>query len=439
MRLSSISAIFSFAAIVAVFAGCSNGPQGAQTVLPGARIAPDTSGGRARYDLLQRLSVTETVIFGFPDQYADGYAPEAALLDVNGTFYGTTYLGGLYNAGTVFKITPSGTETVLHFFHGGADGGYPQTSLINLNGTLYGTTSSGGLGASGGYGTVFRISTSGNLTILHRFAGPPTDGKIPAGALSAFNGKLYGMTGEGGQYGYGTVFDVTTTGVESVVYSFRGRSDGGGPGGNLINVKGTLYGTTAGGGSSNHGTVFSVTAAGVEKVLHSFSGSPDGSEPVAGLANVNGTLYGTTVGGGLNKCDYYGIHGCGTVFSMRTSGQGRILYRFTGPPDAANPEENLLNVNGTLYSTTAKGGNHCAYWITCGTVYSVTTSGQEKVIYRFKGGLYGHSDGSFPLSALIDVHGELYGTTAGGGPYGCNTGSGGCGTVFKVTLGPHSR
>ena len=436
MRFSSIGAIFSFAASVAVFAGCSNSPQGAQTVLPGATIASETS-GRARYDLLHRLSVTETVIYGFPPPAAGGWDPLAALLDVNGTFYGTTFYSGFsFGPGMVYKVTPSGTETVLHLFHG-TDGSSPVARLINLNGTLYGTTLYGG--DSNGEGTVFAMTRAGHLTTLHRFVGSPADGAFPHSALTAFNGGLYGTTCGGGKYGNGTVFGVTTMGVEGVVYSFRGRSDGACPVANLINIKGTLYGTTESGGSSHHGTVFSVTTSGVEKVLHSFSGPPDGSEPVAGLANVNGTIYGTTAAGGLRKCFYPGYHGCGTVFSMRTSGNEHILYRFTGGPDGANPSANLLNINGTLYSTTANGGNRCAYFGTCGTVYSVTASGQEKVIYRFKGGLYGHSDGSLPLSALIDVHGELYGTTAGGGPYGCNTGSGGCGTVFKVTLGPHSR
>ena len=112
------------------------------------------------------------------------------------------------DVGTVFKISPSGKETVLHTFTG-TDGANPTAKLININGRLYGTTPNGG---ANGYGTVFSITQSGHLATVHNFAGYPKDGAYPEGALTNVNGTLYGKTNEGGTYNDGTVYSVTTAG-----------------------------------------------------------------------------------------------------------------------------------------------------------------------------------------------------------------------------------
>jgi len=187
------------------------------------------------------------VLYSFKGGSGDGASREAALLDVNGTLYGTTSYGGANNDGAVFAITPTGTETVLHSFNG-SDGRSPQADLLNVNGTLYGATSEGGDCSSIGCGTVYSITTAGTKTVLHSFAG-----------------------GKAGAYPYA----------------------------GLINVKGTLYGTTEAGGaycsaSYGCGTVFAIKPSGKEIVLHSFGGSGDGESPYASLLDVNGTLYGTT-------------------------------------------------------------------------------------------------------------------------------------------------
>ena len=167
---------------------------------------------------------------------------------------------------------------------------------------------------------------------------------------------------------------------------------------------GTLYGTTAYGGATNNGTVFKITTSGGETPLHSFGGSGDGIRPLAGLINVSGTLYGTTFQGGAN--------GHGTVFAIiesgKKSGKESVLYSFGATSaDAANPEARLLNVKGTLYSTTFEGGT-----INDGTVFAITLSGTETVLYSFKAG---SGDGANPAAGLIDVKGTLYGTTENGG------------------------
>ncbi len=145
-------------------------------------------------------------------------------------------------------------------------------------------------------------------------------------------------------------------------------------------------------------TAFSVTTTGAEKVLHGFGGGSDGAHPVAGLINVNGTLYGTTSDGGSGGCD----GGCGTVFSVTTTGTEKVLYNFGGGSDGTYPLASLINVKGTLFSTTYYGGANDD-----GTVFSVATTGAEKVLYNFGG----DSDGAYPHANLIDVKGLLYGTT----------------------------
>jgi uncharacterized repeat protein (TIGR03803 family) len=294
-------------------------------------------------------SGTESVLYRFKGRMkGDGAFPSAALVDVNGTLYGTTVYGGAERDGIVFAISPSGTETVLHTFTGETgDGGFPAAALLNVNGTLYGTTQRGGAKNAG---TVFSITASGTETVLHSFGGSG-DGATPLAGLINVKGTLYGTTVAGGTNEYGgTVFSITPSGKETVLYNFKGGTgDGGHPSAALINVEGKLYGTTQVGGTKRQGTVFSITASGTESVLHSFTGHLiDGAEPVAPLLNVNGTLYGTTQYGGAN--------GQGTVFSITRSGKETVLHSFGGSGDGHFPVAGLMNSNGTLYGTTEKGG-----------------------------------------------------------------------------------
>ena len=210
--------------------------------------------------------------------------------------------GGASNRGTVFSITKSGSKTVLHSFGGSGDGAGPEGDLVNVDGTLYGTTSDGGgcVYLSAGCGTVFSITPSGTETVLHRFAGGSSDGSDPVAGLTNVSGTLYGTTAGGGPNGFGTVFKITTAGKEKVLYFFAGGTDGNDPSADLSNVNGTLYGTTSGGGAHNYGTVFQVTTSGVESVLYRFAGGTDGIGPQASLLDVNGALYSTTKDGGAN-------------------------------------------------------------------------------------------------------------------------------------------
>lgn len=371
-------------------------------------------------------AVVETVLYSFGSHVHDGAAPQARLIDVKGKLYGTTYAGGTYHrgrdcardngCGTVFSITPSGTETVVYgLFAGVSQGANPAARLIDVNGELFGTTAFGGFNeCEPGYGcgTVFSVTTTGAEKLLHRFHG--SDGEEPLDGLTNVSGTFYGTTAAGGANGYGTVFSLTPDGAYHLLYSFAGESDGEDAEDGLVKLNGKLYGTTSGGGKYGFGTVFSITTSGSEKVLHQFNGI-DGKYPEAGLIPLNGKLYGTTY--------YGGGHNRGTVFSITTTGTEKVLYRFAGGRDGAYPYAGLSNVKGTLYGTTQSGGGAGCGSGGCGTVFSVRTTGAETVLHAFEGG---DTDGQAPQAGLIYLNGTFYGTTESGGTYGD-------GTVYTVT------
>lgn len=406
-----------FALIVvsaSLFSACA-GPQ-ANSVPNG--VPQKLVGSLPSYQVLHRFGRHR------PGHDHGGANPEGGLFDLNSTLYGTTEGGGR-GAGTVYSISTTGVKKTLYEFHGAfTDGGEPQGSLVAVNGTLYGTTINGGT-CNGG--TVYSITTTGTETVLKSFC--TSDGINPSGGLIAVNGTLYGST-QLSQGGWGTIYSLTTTGDFKVVHTFTGAPhDGAEPLAGLLYEKGTLYGTTIIGGSGADcyygsaygcGTAFGVRTTGKESMLYSFQGGSDGYFPLSGLIDVKGTLYGTTsFGGAPSGCGSYG--GCGTVYRIDTTGKESVLYRFTTGSDGANPNEDLLDVGGTLYGVTEHGSSENA-----GTIFSVTTSGDERVLHGFGG-----SGGRYPQGALINVNGALYGTTYGGGSRGC--GRNGCGTVFALT------
>jgi uncharacterized repeat protein (TIGR03803 family) len=185
----------------------------------------------------------------------DGGSPVAGLVqDNSGNLYGTTLYGGDSGVGTIFKLTPNGTETVIHSFGSGSDGYFPLSSLLfDHSGNLYGTTCAGGIGA----GTVFELAPDGTESILHNFSGH-ADGICPSANLIADKeGNLYGTTAEGGQSGWGTVFQLTPSGTLNVLHTFQfNRDDGAQSFGGLVKLGRHLYGTTYVGGQNDGGTIF---------------------------------------------------------------------------------------------------------------------------------------------------------------------------------------
>ena len=309
-------------------------------------------------------------------------------------------------------VTPARAQTltVLHSFGSAPDGSNSKASLIrDQQGNFYGTTDSGG---GGSYGTVFMMSPSGVEKVLYNFT-TGADGESPWGSLVRDSqGNLYGTTWNGGAYNDGTVFMTTRSGVETVLHSFGAGTDGLLPAGGLVrDAQGNLYGTTVGGGVNLHGTVFQITAAGVESVLHSFTGA-DGNGPYAALVQDSaGNLYGTTNVGGA--------HGYGVVFKITLAGTLTVLYNFAGGNDGGVPYGSVVrDAQGNVFGTTYQGGVF-GY----GTVFEVNTFGAERVIHSFaRTGI----DGGQPIAGLIqDPNGTLYGTTYYGGAYNY-------GTIFLV-------
>jgi uncharacterized repeat protein (TIGR03803 family) len=347
---------------------------------------------------VHRASVHFTHVFSFNGK--DGKEPNASLIDVSGTLYGTTYAGGTADDGTAFTITTSGKQSVLHNFAGGMDGVLPAASLLDFHGDFYGTTVNGG--GPSDEGIAFKVTSSGAETVVHRFAGG-SDGANPYAGLTEMSGTLYGTTAGGGSTSEGTIYTIApASGKESVLYSFGSvHADGNNPVAALIDVKGTLYGTTAYGGANcgtlGCGTVFNITPSGKEKVLYSFKGGNDGSLPAEALIDVKGTLYGTTQMGGKANA--------GTVFKITTSGKESVVYTFQGGSDGAIPQ-GLVALNGTLYGTTSEGGSSDV-----GTIFALTTAGKETLLYTFEG----RADGATPRAGLANVSGTLYGTTSVGG------------------------
>jgi len=268
----------------------------------------------------------------------DGDGPAALLTeDAAGNLYGTTFYGGAKSFGTVFKIDAKGKETVLYSFTDSSDGCFPDHGVVlDSAGNLYGVTFDGGFGGScnSGFGTVYKLDTTGSLTVLHTFSGG--DGANPSSALIFDSeGNLYGTTGNGGSSGgcglggCGTLFELSPqedgTWSEVVLYSFCSASecvDGEEPLGPLVrDASGNLYGTTYFGGAHRScndegcGTVFKVDISANETVLYSFTGGADGAFPSAGLAlDTSGNLYGVAEEGGDTAC--FAPYGCGVVFEL---------------------------------------------------------------------------------------------------------------------------
>jgi len=364
----------------------------------------------------------------------DAAQPKAALLwdPATSLFYGVTSFGGTTGAGTAFTVSPSGTETVIHNFgpfSNGTDGWCAQAPLIMGNdGNLYGVTCDGGQLIGQELGTIYQLTPSGKETIIHAFTGP--DGSHPFAALmQASDGNLYGTTSQGGVYNNGTVFKINASGTSfAVLHSFGAPGDGAIPHSSVVQGTDTnLYGTTLAGGTYNAGTAYQISInGGSDVILHQFGSWPtDGKMTAPGTAPYDqaaalvqysdGYFYGTTPSGGQN--------GFGTVFKVNASGNSSysIVYSFAGgTADAQDSQSSLLLASdGYFYGTSILGGLNGK-----GTVFRISANGVENLMYSFGG----PGDGATPIGELIQApapDGHLYGTTYAGGKNGQ-------GTVFKL-------
>jgi uncharacterized repeat protein (TIGR03803 family) len=286
----------------------------------GTLYGTTADGGSYNFGTVFKLDKTskKIILHNFTGTSGDGEYPYADLiLDAAGNLYGTAVGGGSFGYGIVFKLDKTGKETVLYSFTGSSgDGAYPYLARLVRDdaGNFYGTTSGGGSGckAAGGCGTAYKLDKTGKETVLHRFTSKE---RFPwAGLIRDAAGNLYGTTHGSNNcksFPFGTVFELNATGKETVLHRFTGTGgDGACPDAGVVSDgAGNFYGTTSGGGAHGFGTVFKVTKTGTETVLYSFSGKADGATPWAGLIRDEaGNLYGTTNAGGT--------FGAGTVFKL---------------------------------------------------------------------------------------------------------------------------
>ena len=331
---------------------------------------------------------------------ADGSLPSSSLIrGADGNFYGTTEAGGASNLGTVFQITPTGVLTVLHSFPGAPGGSAPRAGLVLArDGNFYGTT---GVGGAFNLGTVFRMTPAGTVTIIRSF-GPAPDGANPRAALiHASDNNLYGTTENGGNRARGTLFGITLAGAPIFQYSFSGAADGAHPKAPVVQARnGMLYGTVYAGDVFTRGRVFQLSGTTVTPVHTFLGGANDGSNPETGLIEgTDGFFYGTSkFGGAFDQ---------GTAFRMTPSGSVTVIRSFTGGADGANPDTALIQPrDGNFYGATRIGG--AGY----GTLFKITPAGVLTTLHTFNGG----NNGANPGAALVEgAGGGLYGTTVFGG------------------------
>jgi uncharacterized repeat protein (TIGR03803 family) len=348
---------------------------------------------------------------------ADGVSPSGLLVDGgDGFLYGSTFYGGAVDAdnnpdgyGTLYRFDRSGRfETVYRFNR--VDGERPNGLVPATDGFFYGTTSHGGdldpASYSGGSGTLFRLTSAGALTVLHRFM--PIEGMWPSAAPTfGPDGALYGTARSDSTYPtYGTIWRWTPGGGLTVVHEFTGP-DGNEPLGPLTLARdGNLYGTTNQGGAYGCGTIFRLTPPDRHTVLHSF-GFGDGCQPKAGVIQArDGNLYGTTETGGS----------WGTVFRADLAGNVTTLHAFGAYGETGQrPLSELLEAaDGFLYGTTKQGGPAGANTSGRGVVFRLSLGGSLEVVHAFSG-----PDGSTPWNGVTQwTDGALYGATLAGGAFG---------------------
>jgi uncharacterized repeat protein (TIGR03803 family) len=368
-----------------------------------------------------------STLYSFKNNGTDPTNPEAQLIvDSSGNLYGTSNGGGTFNLGTVFKISKSGKLTVLHNFQGGtSDGELPQASLTRDSaGNLYGSTAYGG---EFGDGILFKINTSNQETVLFSgFNGFGTDGGQPNNVVRDSAGNLYGTAVLGGTNGGGVAFKLDTKNNFTVLFNFCSAvsqacaEDGETPLG-MITAGGNYYFPTYG-PNIGYGTVDEITPGGVLTVLHTFGASGDGFYPGGSLRqDSKGNLYGVTQHGGTN--DPNGTGNGGIVFKQPESGGPEtILYNFGSLPNCADGCYPIgpvaVDKTGNVYGIAFTGTGTTAGQA---LVWEVNTAGKETILHTFAKGVsvYG--------SVITDTAGNLYGVTDSGGP--ANLGG-----VYKLTL-----
>ena len=343
----------------------------------------------------------------------DHTGPTAALVQArNGDLYGATPDGGDRGFGSIFRVTTNGEFTLLYSFTGGADGATPNGIIVGPDGGLYGTTRYGGANTS--TGTIFRVSPAGELTTLHTFGGqewdPTLSGARPSGLVLAGDGNMYGTTEDG------WVFIVHTDGYFAAISHSLGS-----PSAMVRGTDGYLYGMTEGDTSADMPwSLFRTAPGGVSDPVGTTTELSLGAPPVTGGLGLgsDGSFYGVRSSDDYDPMlpDFAGY--AGTICRITPAGVLTNIYVFTGGDNGSRASGHpVQSGDGNLYGTTYSGGANGF-----GTVYRVTKNGAFTQLYSFAGG----ADGGDPLAPLLlATDGNLYGTTTTGG-------AAHAGTVFRI-------
>jgi uncharacterized repeat protein (TIGR03803 family) len=359
---------------------------------------------------------TYTVLHSF-NGTTDGYYTYGTLvIDPVGNLYGIASHGGdmtcgNQGCGVVFKIDPSGNETVLHVFESnGTDGVTPQGGLIrDSSGNLYGTTSFGGTTNSG---TIFKLDSSNTETTLYNFMGT-SDGNLPFALTLDSAGNIYGLAAYGGHTACrcGTLFELSATGVFKTLHTFWGVPDGSFPDGvPMLDGAGYIYGSTGTGGKYGKGAIFRYSISGGQYSVISLKGAPgaDGAGPIS--ESPAGDFYILT-GGGTNTV--------GMAIKVHPWGTRLGAFNF-GTTSGAYPIGPLIfDSVGNGYGTTEDGGTSLNY----GVIFKFDSNLNETVLYTLTDGSNGEN---FNSGLVADPAGNLYGTALWGG-------ASQSGVVFKFT------
>jgi uncharacterized repeat protein (TIGR03803 family) len=342
----------------------------------------------------------QTVMFLADFNGTNGNSPNGLVQGTDGNFYGTTFAGGAFGSGEIFRVTPSGQITTIYSFICNAQSCVDDPYLLvpGGDGNLYGITLSGGSKVGG---TFYKVTLGGKFTVLHEFCSQSdcVDGKTPNGLFLGFDGNFYGATSSGGETNNGVFFRISPTGESKVLHSFCLLSDcqdGGFPLAAIQGRDGNFYGTTAEGGTQLGGVIYKLTPDGTFEVIHNFcinGNCPDGGVIQPLVEDVKGNFFGITSGGGA--------HGSGAVFELTAEHHFKTLHSFNLALEGGEPNAGLVLANdGNLYGVNLFGkfGD--------GTAFEVTPEGKFTLLYTFQ------TNDTAPYVPLFQgTDGLLYGTT----------------------------
>jgi uncharacterized repeat protein (TIGR03803 family) len=335
---------------------------------------------------------TNLYSFGPPP---DGNGPAGRLaLGSDALIYGTTTGGGFYNRGTIFRISPGGCYSTLYSFGSITnDGDFPLSLMLANDGRFYGTTLDGG---TSNLGTIFRISPGGSYTLLHSFGTVTNDGNTAAWPLTIGpDGWLYGCAEMGGIDQLGTLFRVSTNGDYTNLFVFTSNAglltNGASPsGGLLLGSDGNFYGSCSGGNPSPFatGVIFRYSPTGAYSRIYAFKGAPDGGGPCQLVQGLDGSFYGTTQNGGTNG----GSAGSGTVFKLAVPLDPPCNQITALGFDGSNVSVSVSSISSATYDLQQRGSLDAAGWTnvpgasvtnSIGASITVTNLAGASALHRF--------------------------------------------------------